>query len=100
MANGVGHVDRNNGIAVQRDHHAEAAGGDQVDGGHAEACRQNAVEGRRRTSALNVPEHADSNIISRNAGDAVEDQVAEVAGAAILFELLWQLLRLRPLQRW
>ena len=45
----MGHIDGDDGVAVQRDHHAETSGGDQVDGGHAEARRQNAVEGRRCT---------------------------------------------------
>ncbi len=63
----MGYIDGDDGVAVQRDHHAETSGGDQVDGGHAEARCQNAIEGRGRASALNVAEHADAHFFARAA---------------------------------
>ena len=63
MADGMGHIDGDNRIAMQSDHHAEASGGNQIDGGYAEAGSQDAVERRWRTSALNVAEDADAHIL-------------------------------------
>ena len=64
-------VDGDNSIPVQRDHHAETSGGDQVDCGNAETRRQNAIEWGRRTAALNVAEHADANVFAGAAGDGI-----------------------------
>ncbi len=46
MADGVSQIHCDDGFATQRNHHAEAAGGYQVDRSHAEARSQNAIEGR------------------------------------------------------
>src|SRR5580700_176423 len=86
MADGVGHVDRNDGVAVQGNHHAETSGGDQVDGGHAKAGRQDAVEGRGRASALNVSQHADPHFFAGAVADGIADQGADGAGAAVLLQ--------------
>jgi hypothetical protein len=37
MADGVSHIHGDDGFATPANHHAEAAGGYQVDSGHAEA---------------------------------------------------------------
>ena len=45
VTNGVRHIDGDDRVTVQRDHHTETSGSDQVDCGHAEAGGQNAIEG-------------------------------------------------------
>src|SRR5258706_13595943 len=87
MANGMGYVDRDDRVAMQGDHHAETSGGNQIYRGHAEARRQDAVEGRRCASALNVPQHADSYFFTRAAGDGIADQIADGTTATVLFHL-------------
>src|ERR1700722_665690 len=87
MADGVGDVDGDYGIAAQGDHHAEASGGDQVDGGYAEAGGEDAVEGRGCASALNVSEHADADSLVAGTADGIADQVGDGIGAAIFFQL-------------
>jgi hypothetical protein len=83
----VGDVDRHYGFAAQGDHHAEASGGDEVDGGDAEAGGQYAVEGRGRASALDVAEHADADFFVAGTADGVSDQVGDGIGAAVFFQL-------------
>src|SRR5260370_27286796 len=74
MADGVGHIHGDDRFATQRNHHAEAAGGYEVDSGHAETRGQNAIEGRGWSSALNVPEHANPHFFVRTRGDGIAEQ--------------------------
>jgi len=91
QADGVGHIHRNDGIAMQCNHHAEPSRSDQIDRGYAEACGQDAVKWGGRASALDVPQHADPNVLPRAVGERVSDQVADGTGAAILVQLWWKL---------
>src|ERR1700704_6642902 len=91
MTDGVSYVHRNNRFAPQRHHHAESARSDQIHSGDTEAGSEYAVEWRRRTSPLNVPEHAHTHFFVRAGSDGVTDQVANRADAAVLFQFRRQL---------
>src|SRR5258708_35967397 len=92
MADGVGYVDGNDGLATQGDHHAETSGGDQVDRSHTKARGQYPVEGRRRASTLDMPQHAHPDFFFRAQGNGIADQVANGAQASpIFFQLGWML---------
>jgi len=93
MADSMGHIDGDDRATMQGDHLAELSGGDQIDSRHAEARGEDAVEGRRRTSTLNVAQHTDAYFFPRAAGDGIADQVPNGAGTAADS-------RLRPRPRW
>src|SRR5712671_3888906 len=91
MADGVGHIDGNDRVSMQSDHHAETSSGNQVDGSDAEARGQDAIEGRGSASALNVSEHADAHFFFGTNGDGVADQVADGTDATVFLQLRRQL---------
>ena len=75
----------------QAHHVAELPRGDEVHRLDAESRREDAVEGRRRAAALQVPEHGDARLEVRAEGDLVGDpppDPAEAAGRAVRAGLL------------
>src|ERR1700723_3116973 len=83
----MGHVHRDYSVAVQRHHHTETSGGDQIHSGHAKARCQNAIEGRGRAATLNVSQDDDPYVFAGAAGNGVAQQIADRTGAAVLFQL-------------
>src|SRR5260370_12188453 len=91
MADSMGHINGDDRATMQGDHLAELSGGDQIDSRHAEARGEDAVEGRRRTSTLNVAQQTDAYFFPRAAGDGIADQVPNGAGTAVLLHLRRQI---------
>src|SRR5258705_13212940 len=59
----------------QADHAAEVARGDQVDGRHAKARAEDAVEWRRRAAALDMPKHGHAHFALGDVADSIPDQI-------------------------
>src|SRR5271167_1764974 len=91
MADGMGHIDRNDRLTTQSDHHSETSCSNEVDRRYSEARCQDAVEGRGRAAALNVPEYADSHFLACANADGIPDQVADRTCATVLLQLRGQL---------
>ena len=64
-------------LLLQTDHFAEAARGDQVHGGYSEACGQDAIEGCRRSTPLDMSQHAHPHFSVSTQRDGIADQIAD-----------------------
>ena len=81
LADGFGNVYELDLGVAEGDHFAEAALGDEIDAGDAEACAEDAVKGRRRTAALDVSENGGADFFFRAGRDGVTDNGADHSGA-------------------
>ena len=71
--------DRHDLVPPERRHLAELAAVDHVGGLHSEAGGENAIEGRRRSPALDVPEHGDACLVAGLRLDEVRELLADPA---------------------
>src|ERR1051326_4301086 len=86
LANGFTNIHSLNSLIAQANHFAELTLRNCVHSGHTKASAENAVKRCRRTTTLNMAQHADANFLTRSRRNDSPNEISHTSTTAIFFQ--------------